>query len=95
MRNPDTRSRDLSAGAFSYAAGPSRAGNSLRVTPSGANANLSWSCAGCDAANPARIYRAQNAAFNLYLEPYNGGIGGAYTNTGAVSSAQSYFWTVE
>ena len=59
--------------------------------------------------NPARLYRAQNAAFSLYQEYYNGGGSGTltggctpaagqtscYNQTGTVGSAQSYFWSVE
>ena len=63
---------------------------------SSANAALAWTtCDGRSASAPARVYRAQNVVFSLYLEQYNGGIAGVYTNTGAVSTTQSYFWTVE
>ena len=93
VRNPDTRIGNLPA-QYTYTSGTSRA-NNLRIAKSGGDAALTWSCASCTAASPARINRSQNAAFSLYLENYNGGISGAYTNTGAVASAQSYFWTVE
>ncbi len=92
-RNPDTRSGAL-PGNYQYLGGASRA-SGLRVAKSGPDAALTWSCPSCGAGNPAQVYRAQNAALSLYLENYNGGAGGAYTNTGAVASAQSYFWTVE
>ena len=69
--------------------------NSLRAAKSGANANLTWSCAGCTAGNPGRLYRAQNSGFTVYLEQYDVGTASAYSNTGALGSAQSYFWSVE
>ena len=93
VRNPDTRTGYLPAN-YLYTAGTSRAVN-FRLLKAGGNAQLSWNCAGCTAASPARIYRGQNALFTAYLEAYNGGIGGTYTNSGALTSAQSYFWTVE
>ena len=94
VRNPDTRVAVLPA-QYQFAAAASRTANSLRVTKSGASANLAWACPGCTAGNPGRLYRAQNAAFSLYLEQYNVGTGVSFTNTGALSSAQGYFWTVE
>ncbi len=93
VRNPDTRIGFLPA-QYTYTAGTSRASN-LRVAKSGADAVLTWNCAACSAASPARINRSQNSAFSVYVENYNGGISGAYTNAGAVSSAQSYFWSIE
>ena len=95
VRNPDTRMGYLSATAFQLSDGASRPGNSLHGAKATGNANLTWSCAACIASASARVYRAQNGAFSLYLEQYNGGIGGAYSNTNAVATAQSYFWTVE
>ncbi len=108
VRNPDTRARALPANAFTYGAAAPRASNA-RAAKNGADVWLSWSCTGCTTGAPARIYRAQNPRFSLYLEPYNGGANGTltggctaasgnnscYNNGGAVSSAQSYFWTVE
>ena len=93
VRNPDTRIGTLPV-QYTYTVGAARASN-LHVGKSSADAVLTWSCAGCAASSPARIYRSQNALFTAYLENYNGGTGGAYSNTGAVSSAQSYFWSVE
>ncbi len=93
VRNPDTRIGFVPA-QYTYTGGASRASN-LRVAKSSADAALTWSCAGCSSANPARVYRSQNVFFSSYLENYNGGIGGAYTNSGAVATAQSYFWGVE
>jgi hypothetical protein len=100
VRNPDTRIGYLPV-QYSYTTGSPRASNLLVAKASG-NANLSWNCAAasCTASAPARVYRSQNAAFSLYIENYNGGASsaggaGAYTNTGAVASAQSYFWSVE
>ena len=96
VRNPDTRTGYLPSSAFQFSGGTSRTLNSLKITKASANAALAWTtCNGCSVSAPARIYRAQNAAFSLYLEQYNGGIGGAYTNAGAVTTMQSYFWTVE
>ena len=93
VRNPDTRIGYLPA-QYTYTGGTARASN-LHVAKSSVDAALTWSCASCAGSNPARVYRSQNALFSTYLENYNGGIGGAYSNTGAVATAQSYFWTVE
>ncbi len=88
--------------AFSFSGYPpggpwGRSANSLRVAKAGggADAQLTWACVGCTLTAPARIYRNQNAPFTSYLELYNGGTGTTYTNSGAVSSPQNYFWTVE
>ena len=94
VRNPDTRVGYLPVD-YTYVGGSSRTTDSLRVAKSGANAMLTWTCGGCSASAPARINRAQDAQFNVYLENYNGGTGGSYNNSGAVGTAQSYFWTVE
>ncbi len=100
VRNPDTRTAFLPV-RYTYTTGSPRA-NNLYVTKAAGNANLSWSCpaATCTASAPARVYRAQNAQFSLFVENYNGGpstVGGAgaFANTGAVATAQSYFWSVE
>jgi hypothetical protein len=95
VRNPDTRAGGL-PGLYSYVSGTQRTSN-FRVAKAGSNAALSWSCTGCTAANPARIYRSQNAAFTLNLESYNGGTGGSYSNSGALSASANpgYFWSVE
>ena len=93
VRNPDTRAANLSTN-YTFVSGTPRTA-SLAVAKSGSNALLTWSCSGCDASHPARLYRAQNAAFSLYLETYNGGTGGSYSNSNAISSAQNYFWNVE
>ena len=104
VRNPDTRTGYLPltpTPAFSFSGYPpggpwGRSANSLRVAKAGGvNAQLTWTCVGCSASAPARIYRSQNVAFNSYLEQYNGGTGTTYTNSNAVSSAQNYFWSVE
>jgi len=96
VRNPDTRAKYLPPTAFQFSGGTSRTLNSLRISKSSGSAALAWSsCTGCTAAAPARVYRAQNAGFTAYLEQYNGGTGGAFTNGGAVTSAQNYFWSVE
>ncbi len=107
-RNPDTRTGYLPAN-YQYVGGASRA-NNLRAVKSGADAWVSWNCLAtdCTAASPARIYRAQNPAFSLYLEQYNGGASGSqtgctaaagtnscYNQAGAAGNAQSYFWSVE
>ena len=95
VRNPDTRTGYLPATAYQFSGGTDRVLTSLHLAKATANAALTWTCGSCSAGAPARVYRAQNAQFNLYLEQYSGGVGGAYTNTNAVASAQNYFWAVE
>src|SRR6185369_16151010 len=68
VRNPDTRTGYLPAAAYQFSGGADRAGNSLHVAKASANAALTWTCGGCTAGAPARVYRAQSAQFNLYLE---------------------------
>lgn len=94
VRNPDTRAGTQGA-AYLYSGGASRTVNSLRVGKSAGDAALTWSCAGCSASAPARVFRAQNASLSVYLENYNGGTGGGWSNTGAVATPYSYFWSVE
>jgi hypothetical protein len=93
VRNTDTRAGYLPA-SYTFTASSPRVVNSLAVAKSGSSAVLSWSCSGCDASHPARIYRSQNAGFTQYNEQYNTPAG-PYTNTGAVATAYSYFWNVE
>ena len=108
VRNPDTRTGYLPVTGFQFSGGADRMASSLlinKTTIPGCGAILAgdialkWTCAGCDASHPARIYRAQSAQFNLYLENYNGGLGGCYDNSGAMTSHaaanDSYFWVVE
>jgi hypothetical protein len=96
VRNTDTR-RGILAAPYVYQSGTPRVVNSLRVAKSGGDAALTWSCAGCTASAPARVTRSENAPFNLYLEQYNGGASGSWSNTGALapSANPSYFWVVE
>ncbi len=94
-RNPDTRAA-TAAQSYLYAASATpRVVNTLRVAKSASDAALTWSCGGCTAGNPARVYRAQNALFTVFPENYAGGTGGAWSDAGAVATAYSYFWSVE
>jgi hypothetical protein len=95
VRNSDTR-QGVMGQAYTYTGGGPRASN-LHVAKSGSDAALTWSCASCSASAPARVWRSQNAAFTQYVEQYNGGTGGGYTNSGALAAAAygSYFWSVE
>ncbi len=96
VRNPDTRVGVMPQN-YVYTGGAPRVTTSLRVAKSGTNAALTWTCATCVVSNPARVYRSQNAAFTQYLENYNGGTSGTYSNTGALATTTypSYFWSVE
>ena len=93
VRNPDTRATNLSSN-YTFVSGTPRT-TSLTAAKSGSDVVITWICTGCTVASPARLYRAQNTVLSQYLEIYNGGISGTYTNTGAAASAQSYFWNVE
>jgi hypothetical protein len=95
VRNPDTRPSLPASQNYTYNAAVSRVTN-LFVTKSGINAALNWTCAAC-AANPAQVFRSQNAAFSLNVENFYGGIGSSYTDPNALANwtYKTYFWSVE
>jgi hypothetical protein len=97
VRNTDTRTGYL-PGGYGYVGGAPRV-SGLTVAkgtgPGSGNAILNWTCGTCGSP-PAKVYRSQNAPFNLNVESYTGGVG-TYTNTGALAAGtnNTYFWNVE
>ena len=61
------------------------------VAKSSGEALITWTCTGCNATHPDRLYRAPNTAYSQYLDIYNGGISATSTNTATLSSTKNYF----